>query len=163
MQPKPEGRIELLPADDQAGALQRLVGRAERTVRIFSDALDPALFDHAALAESLSQLVRRARQCEVRILIKDSHNLVHRSHHLGTLHRRIGSSVQIRKLSDFPEHYVANYVLVDDSGAMYLPMNDDKVCFVNDDDRALVRHYTEQFDELWARSSPDDEMRNMPI
>jgi hypothetical protein len=163
MQPKADGRIELLPTDDQAGALQNLVAGAERTVRILSDALEPSLFDHAALADALSRMVRRARQCEVRILLKDSRNLVQRSHHLGTLHRRLGSSVQIRKLSDFPEHYVANYVLVDDRGVLFLPMDDDKVCFVNPDDRALVRHYGEQFDELWARSGPDEELRNMPM
>ena len=163
VQPRVEGRRELLAGDEQALALQELVHGAERSVRVLSDALDPALFDHEALATEFSRLVRSARQCEVRILVKDSTNLVKRSHHLATLHRRLVSSVQIRKLTDFPEHYVANYVLVDERGILFLPMLDDKVCFANADDRALVNHYAEQFDALWSRSAPDSELRVMPM
>ena len=161
VQPKAEGRIELPAGAAQAEALQELVRGAERSVRILSDALDPDLFDHEALATELSRLVRGGRQCEVRILVKDSHNLVKRSHHLGTLHRRLVSSVQVRKLAQFPEHYVANYVIVDDRGVFFLPMVDDKSCFANPDDRPLAKHYTEQFDEIWSRSGPDPELRVM--
>jgi hypothetical protein len=163
VQPRAEGRREIAAGSVQAEALQELVRGAERSVRILSDALDPDLFDHEALAAELSRLVRGGRQCEVRILVKDSHNLVKRSHHLGTLHRRLVSSVQVRKLSQFPEHYVANYVVVDDRGILYLPMVDDKSGFVNADDRPLAKHCAEQFDELWSRSGPDPELRVMPM
>lgn len=163
VQPKPEGRSELPAGEVQAQALQELVRGAERSVRILSDALDPVLFDHEALSLELSRLVRTARQCEVRILVKDSHNLVKRSHHLATLHRRLVSSVQVRKLTQFPEHYVANYVIVDERGILYLPMADDKIGFVNADDRALAKHYAEQFDALWSQSGPDPELRVMPM
>ena len=71
--------------------------------------------------------------------------------------------VLLRKLTYCPDHYVANYVLVDDGGIFFIPNEDDKVCFWNRDDRPLVRHYTEQFDELWQRSSPDPELRFMPM
>ena len=163
VQPKAEGRTEIPAGSAQAQALQELVRGAERSVRILSDTLDPDLFDHEALSAELSRLVRSGRQGEVRILVKDSHNLVKRSHQLATLHRRLVSSVQVRKLTQFPEHYVTNYVIVDGRGILFLPMLDDKVCFVNADDRALAKHYAEQFDELWSRSGPDPELRVMPM
>jgi len=163
VQPRVEGRIEITHDMDQAGPLAGLVRGAERLVRIFSDALDPELFDHEALATALSQLARGGRQCEVRILVKDSHNLVKRAHRLALLHRRIPSSVQIRKLTYFPEHYLANYVLVDDQGVFFIPMEDDKVCFMNTEDRALVKHYREIFDELWSKSGSDPELRVAPV
>jgi hypothetical protein len=34
---------------------------------------------------------------------------------------------------------------------------------VNADDRPLVRHFTEQFDELWSRCMQDPELRVMPL
>jgi signal transduction histidine kinase len=163
VQPKAEGRSELAGAEEQVAALLDLLRGAERSVRILSDALDPALFDHEPLAAELSRLVRTSRQCEVRILVKDSQHMVKRSHHLATLHRRLVSSVQVRKLTQFPEHYVTNYVIVDTRGILLLPMQDDKVCFANADDRALAKHFAEQFDELWSRSGPDPELRVMPM
>ena len=161
--PNSEGRIEIDASERPAERLATLLQRAERMVRIFSDTLDPDLFDNDAVAGELSRLVRSGRQCEVRILVKDSHALVKRSHRVGTLHRRLVSSVQIRKLGYLPEHYVPNYVLVDDCGVFFDPRDDDKVYFMNVDDRAFVRHYLEQFDELWSRSGPDPELRVMAM
>lgn len=163
VQPKAEGRIEIEPAENPASRIAELVQAGERIVRILSDDLDPELFDTEALAEELSRIARRGQQCEVRILLKDSHNLSKRRHRVGTLHRRLVSSVQIRKISDYPEHYVANYVLVDDHGIFLIPKEDDKVTFMNHDDRPLVKHYTEQFDTLWSRSGQDPELRVMPM
>lgn len=161
--PRTEGRIEIDASGQPALRLGELLTGAERIVRIFSDTLDPEIFDTEQVAAELSRLARAARQCEVRILIKDSHALVKRAHRLGALHRRLVSTVQIRKLSYLPEHYVPNYVLVDDHGIFFDPKDDDKVRFMNADDRPLVRHYAEQFDELWSKSGPDPELRVMPM
>jgi hypothetical protein len=163
MQPRAEGRIELQPTDDRAAALAELAREAQRIVRIFSDELDPELFDNVALTDELSRVARHGRQCEVRILIKDSVQLVKRAHRLGALHRRLMSAVPIRKLTYAPDHYVPNYVLIDTVGVFYIPNEENKVCFLNRDDRALVKHLSEQFDDLWQKSLTDVELRNMPM
>ena len=163
VRPKSEGRVEIAASGDQAGALCELLQGAQHIVRIFSDALEPQLFDHPGLAAELSRVARQGRACEVRILIKDSQALTRRTHRLATLHQRLVSSVQLRKLTHCPDHYVANYVLADDRGIFFIPNEDDKVCFWNRDDRPLVKHYMEQFDDLWHRSSPDPELRFMPM
>ena len=54
IQPRIEGRVELAAADDQAGVLCELLTGAQHRVRIFSDTLDPALFDNAELAHELT-------------------------------------------------------------------------------------------------------------
>ena len=77
--PRTEGRIEIDAAGQPALRLGELLGGAERIVRIFSDTLDPEIFDTEQVAAELSRLARAARQCEVRILIKDSHALVKRA------------------------------------------------------------------------------------
>lgn len=163
LMPRSEGRIELLPADDQADALCQLVNGATRIVRILSDNLKPELFDNAELAEALSRVARHGRQCEVRMLVKDTSMLIKRAHRLGALHRRLPSLVLLRKLSYCPDHYVPNYVLVDNTGVFFIPNEEDKVSFVNDSDRPLVKHYIEQFDDLWQKSMGDPEMRTVPV
>jgi len=163
VQPRTEGRIELAASDDQAGALAGLVQDARQIVRIFSDHLSPQLFDNEELARELSRVARQGRPCEVRILIKNSQFLIKRSHRLGTLHQRLLSSVLLRKLLYCPDHYPVNYVLVDDCAIFLITNDDDNTCFLNSDDRPLVKHYSEQFDELWQKSSPDPDMRVMPM
>jgi hypothetical protein len=161
--PRAEGRIELAASDDRAGALSELVRDARHIVRIFSDHLSPQLFDNEDLARELSRVARQGRPCEVRILIKSSQFLVKRPHRLGALHQRLLSSVLLRKLAYCPDHYLVNYVLVDDCGIFLIPNDDDNSCFLNREDRPLVKHYSEQFDELWQKSGPDPDMRVMPM
>lgn len=161
--PKAEGRVELDASSDQVDALLGVLQQAQRIVRILSDALDPALFDHAGIAAELSRVARQGRQCEVRILLKDSHNLSKRNHCIGSLHRRLVSSVRILKPTSVPEDSAANYVLADDCAVFFLPMEDDKSGFMNHDDRPLVKHLALQFDDMWARAIQDPELRLMPL
>lgn len=163
MQPSAEGREELQTPEQQAQGLARLVDGADRIVRIVSDRLDPALFDNQALADALSAVARKGRQCEVRILVHSTALLVKRRHRLIELHRRLVSSMPIRRLAHVPETLVADFVLVDDHGLFWIPRDEDKVCYLNSDDRPMVKHLIEQFDDLWSRSQPDPELRVMPM
>ena len=98
VRPKSEGRVEIAASGDQAGALCALLQGAQHIVRIFSDALEPQLFDHAGLAAELSRVARQGRACEVRILFKDSHALTRHTHRLATLHQRSGEVVSYDEL-----------------------------------------------------------------
>jgi hypothetical protein len=71
--------------------------------------------------------------------------------------------VQIRKLTYNPDHYAPNYVLIDASGVFQVPNEGNKVSFLNRDDRALVKHLSEQFDDLWQKSVADLELRIAPV
>ena len=161
--PKAEGRVELDVASDQAAGVVEVLRSARRIVRILSDELDPALFDTPAVSEELSRVARQGRQCEVRILLKDSHNLSKRTHGIGTLHRRLPSSLRILRPTLVPEDFSANYVLADDCGVFFMPMEEDKFSFLNLDDRALAKNLALQFDEMWARAEPDPELRVMSL
>jgi hypothetical protein len=115
--------------------------------------LDPELFDRPDIAAELSRVARQGRQCEIRILLKkNSAHLSKRSHGLGTLHRRLGSSVR-RKPTFMPENLAANYVLADDRGVFFLPMEDDKSGFLNADDRPIGQASRPAFDDMWSRAT----------
>ena len=161
--PKAEGRVELDGASDQAAGVLEVLRTARRIVRILSNELDPMIFDSPAVADELSRVARQGRQCEVRILLKQSHNLARRTHCIGSLHRRLPSSVRILKPVAVPEDLAANYVLADDCGVFFMPMEEDKIAFMNPDDRALVKNLTLQFDDMWARAEQDPELRLMPL
>lgn len=163
MKPASAGRIMLETPEAQASALGQLARSARLMVRIFSDTLAPALFDTEELAKELSRLARQGPPCEVRILIKDSHSLRKRGHRLAELNRWLVSALQLRKLDEDPELHVANYMLADGSGVLFMPNEAEKLCFWNPEDRAFCKYLAERFDELWYRSSPDPELRFMPM
>ncbi len=163
MHPRAEGRVEIDATEPVAPQLRRLVENGRQLVRIFSDELTPEVFDDEELTAALSELARRNRRSEVRILIKDSRLLIGRSHHLASLAQRLPSLVRVRKLTYCPELYVANYLLVDDRGLWYDPRDDDKSSFINDDDRPMVKNLSLQFDELFAKSQADPELRSVGI
>lgn len=163
MQPSSEGRLEARTPEEQFAALCELLTHARRIVRILSDDLAPALFDQEETAGELSRIARQGPPCEVRVLIKDSRHLRGSAHRVGVLHQRLVSSVPLRLLLYRPEHQVANFVLTDENGVLFLPNAAEKLCFWNRDDRAFVRHLIAQFDELWHKSGPDPELRSMTI
>lgn len=163
MHPNSEGRVELTAEEPHTPHLVELVRSGRRLVRILTDELHPSVFDDEALSYALSELARDNRHSEVRILVKQSHYMVGRSHHLAILNKRIPSLVSVRKLTYNPESYVGNYMLVDDAGLYYDPRDDEKICFINPDDGPTVKHLGLEFDELWSKSQDDPELRSLGV
>ena len=85
--------------------------------------------------------------------------MVKRGHRLLELARRIPTSVMIQKLSDHPELPGESFVLSDDNGTLYKPLDSDRDGFYEPDDRARAKPYIDRFDDLWLKSQPDSELR----
>ena len=163
MLPRAEGRIELASPADKIDALCNLIAAGQQTLRLFSDELEPEIYDDTRLMDHFSALARRHRDSVVKVLIKSSRLLIKRRHHILLLQRRLPSLIQIRRLTHAPESHVENYAVVDAQGIYFDPRDDDKVCFANPADRPFARQLTLKFDELWQVSSADPELRALPL
>ena len=141
----------------------RLCNSARRRLCILSPRLDREAVDNEALAQAISALVRRSRQTEVKILVSDSRGLVSRGHRLLQLHRRMPSSVHIRKLAEHPEWKGQTVVTRDRDGVLYKPGDSDHEGFYRGDSRSSARPHLELFEELWRHSEVDIELRSLSI
>src|SRR5690606_32269174 len=82
---------------DRADIALDMARHSGRQLRLLANTLDPALFGTASFAAALSQLARRSRYSDVRLLVLEARPLAERSHKLLELHRRLSSAVQLRR------------------------------------------------------------------
>lgn len=140
-----------------------LCDSARRYIRILSPTLDREVFDNAQLCDAISKLARRSRHSEIRILVNDSRPIVEHGHRLVTLAQRIPSLIHIQRLSDHPQMNDDTMVIRDSDGLLFKPAGSDHQGFYEPDSKARVASYVERFDELWERSGPDINLRQMRI
>lgn len=140
-----------------------LAASAARYLYILSPGLDHQVFDNPDLVTSLSELARRSRQTEIRILISDSRGLVARGHRLLVLARRTPSTVLIRKLEHHPEYKGQTVVIRDRDGLLFKPADSENEAFYRPDSRSDVQAHLELFEELWRYSTDDPELRNLSL
>jgi predicted GNAT family N-acyltransferase len=140
-----------------------LANQAQRHLRIFSSALDPAIYDRAEMADALSRLVRNYRAADIRILIVDSSRLAQTSHALVSLAKRLSSAIRIRRL-DMPDGSLAeNYLVADGCGLLCQSLRDPDLAWADYNNRPLANDYAQQFDELWNHAHDDPNLRNLHL
>jgi hypothetical protein len=140
-----------------------LVDSASRYLRIMSPTLDRDVFDNAQLCDAISRLARRSRHSDIRILVNNSRPIVEHGHRLLTLAQRIPSLIKIQKLSAHPQMNDDTMIIRDLDGLLFKPADSDHHGFYEPDSKVRVASYIERFDELWERSGPDIDLRQMQI
>lgn len=149
--------------NDRASTALELTQQCRRQLRLLSNALEPELFNTPAFAEALSQLARRSRYSEIRLLVLDAHAIVERGHLLLELQRRLSSVIQLRR-ADCDAHTVTeNFLIADDRGVLCYSLQEPEKAWADFNNRPLAEDYCAQFDELWHRSIDDPELRLLHI
>ncbi len=140
-----------------------LANTARRTLRIYSARLDYEVFDNTELASAMTQLARRGRLSDVRILVNDAKPIASRGHRILEISRRLSSTVAIRVLKEHPELPDATYVVRDNNGIVYKPDDRGRAGFYEPDSRASATRFVDQFDRLWRWSETDPRLRTFRL
>ncbi len=170
--PRVEVRQEAAPAEAQEAEFHQYDGESEsvdgllsflatpsRTVRIYSQELDHALFDRADVTDALSAFVRHGPPARAQILIHSSSSIVSRGHQLLELARRLDSKIEIRKVPGELATDRASFVLADERGYYLLPDHREYQAMANAFDPVQAERLAERFDYLWDRSEADPDLR----
>lgn len=154
------GRFAVVDIADHALDLAR---QCRRQLRLLSLSLEPQWFDSESLAEALSSLARRHRSSEVRLLIADSRPLAGRPHALVNLHRRLPSSVLLRRARVEPRELHDLFLIADERGLLYWNAREPERAWADYNNRPAAEDAAIRFDELWYRSSDDPELRELHL
>jgi predicted GNAT family N-acyltransferase len=130
-----------------------------RTIRLYSQELDHALFDRADVTEALSAFVRHGPPARLQVLIHSSHAIVSRGHQLLELARRLDSKIEIRKVPDELATDRSSFVLADERGYFLMPDHREYQSMANAYDPVQTERLAERFDYLWDRSESDPDLR----
>jgi predicted GNAT family N-acyltransferase len=163
-EPLPPQQLE--PFDGEAASLNALLTALRqpgRTLRLYSQLLDPVLFDREEVADAISEFARRGPPVSVQILIHSSSLIVARGHRLLELARRLDSKIEIRRVPT--EHADDEHTFVgwDERGYWLMPDHQEYQSYLTLYDPVRAAKLAERFGYLWERSAPDPELRVLRI
>jgi hypothetical protein len=157
-------KITLDGGNDCIEAVQRLMPLAEEQVAIFSQALEPLLYDQIELCDRLSALARKNKRSQIRIIAQSTRNAVANGHCLVRLAQRLSSYVQIR-IPSTPElqRFEQSWLIIDDHSICQIANPQRWEGYVIEHDRLHVRKQLELFNQAWESSQPDVHSRRLEI
>lgn len=140
-----------------------LVSRSRRQVWLLCRCLEPEVYAQPRMIELLSNLARKHRDSEVRLLISDDRPLRESRHPLVELSQRLSSSIHIRVLRKEQLAELNEYYLLGDGEAIIVQhMHRGGSAWGSFSLRPTVRTYREQFDRLWQHARPSPWLRRLP-
>ncbi len=154
-------RLESMEAFREQSLL--LAENARHKLAIFSDHLDPALYNHEDFTSAVLTLTKRSRFNKVRILVRETKPLLDCGHRLLRLYQRSNGQIDIRKLTINPNQNIHEFLLSDDCGIVH--RQDEKyyrgISYL--EHRGRVKQELEAFDEMWNRAATDPELKRLTV
>jgi len=148
-------------ADLQQHAID-MVDNGLKHVGIFSQQLNPVIFDNNQFVDALSKLARHSRASEIRIIVSDARSLIDNNHKVLALSHRLTSKISIRKLMiDPPDD--KEFMLVDYDKLWLQHKPEEMLGFANYAAAAEVKSLQDKFEDLWKNSVDDSTLRQLLI
>ncbi|MBV1921316.1 MAG: hypothetical protein KUG73_11585 [Pseudomonadales bacterium] len=108
------GSIGLDGEVDFHAALNNMAAQAKNSVKIFTQELDPELYDQPEFLKVMSDIARNRKRCKIQILIQSPEKAAKSGHRLVELQKRLTSAIQIHSI---PENEISNneeFMVIDD-------------------------------------------------
>lgn len=140
--------------EDLRSAAVDLIALARRELVICSPALDPALYNRAALGEALGHFIARQARCRVRIVVEDTEHMLQGSVRLVELARRFSDLILIQRLGE-PHHGLTEMFMVADSeSCLYQPDITTINATLDLHAPQLALALARRFEDIWSASEP---------
>lgn len=140
-----------------------LSSQARRRLWLFEPTLDNDRYDREFLRDSFSELARRSRYTEIRLLIVDDRSLVERRHRLVELMRRLTSHIHLRLVNSAYPVPGNSFALIDDCGVAFRHQINEPFGFANFNAPGRVKPLADQFQQAWDTARPSLELRDLPL
>lgn len=111
---------------------------ARRRVRIFDDRGDFYGFDRHEFAEAIDRLLRRSRDAEVLVVLRDANFVQRHCPRLMELMVRHGGRIRVLEVAGSVRGFARGFVVVDDSVVLRRPHFEQAVTFWDIDEKAIA-------------------------
>jgi hypothetical protein len=142
-----------------------LAKQANFGLNLFTQDLDPKVFDNANFEQCIFNLARKHRSARIRILTQGSARAAQQGHSLIRLAQKLTSSVFIHNTATEHKGEISTFMVVDGTGYIYRPRSTsrdyDAVCNFMAPQRAA--ELDDFFNEMWERSTADTQIRRLYI
>ncbi|MEE8157536.1 MAG: hypothetical protein V3T51_05220 [Gammaproteobacteria bacterium] len=156
-------RSVLSTQDEVRQAVVKVAALAQRTMSIFTQDLEPGIYDQPQFLEVAKRLVLAKSFARVRVLVADPMRAVREGHALVILGRRLTSFIEIRNVhKDYRDRDEA-YLIADDRALVYRLEAKRWEGMADTDEQTVAKAYLNQFDEIWHASAIEPEIRHLHV
>jgi hypothetical protein len=142
-----------------------LAEQAKIGINLFTQDLDPKVFDNIEFEQCIFNLARKHRSATVRILAHDSTRATRQGHCLIRLAQKLTSSVFIHNTAREHKSDISTFMTVDGIGYLYRPRSTsrDYGAVFNFMAPQRAAELDDLFNEMWERSTIDSQIRRLYI
>jgi hypothetical protein len=156
-------RSILSTLDEYRATVAELATRAQRSLSIYTPDLEPQLYDQDSFLEPMKRLVLARSHARLRVLISDPARVSREANRFMQMARRLTSYIDLRNVSPEYRNNPCSFIVADDKAIAYRQQASRWDGIVEFNDVALVRRYLAYFDEAWAGSMIQPELRATAI
>lgn len=157
-----EVAIDSLEAALESGL--QIVAQGRRKLWLYTRDLDPKFYGTPAMLEALKRFAIQSRGGEVRILLHDAAAPLRDQHPLMPLVHRLSSCLHIRVPETEQDlQYPSAFLLNDRGGYLMRPIGSRYEGTANLHAPGRQRQLAEYFDQVWERSAPSPELRQVHL
>lgn len=156
-------RSILSTLDEYRSAVAEIAKRANRTMSIYTPNLEPLIYDQDMFLEPLKRLVLARGHARLRVLISDPARVVREGNRFMQMARRLTSFIELRNVPPEFRDNPAAFIIADASAIAYRQQCSKWEGIVEFNDQQIVKRYLAYFDEVWAVSLIQPELRATAI
>ncbi len=154
-------RLVLSNAREIGSVIIQMGAQARRELLVQDPLLEPALYEQAPFIQAVRRLVLSRLALCVRVLVFDPKTVNRRSPRLVELARRLSSRIAIQRVADEDQERLDAFLVVDTVGYIHRQWSERMQAVADYSDRLRARRLTAEFERLWERSAPDNELRRL--
>jgi hypothetical protein len=156
-------RSVIATLDEYRAAVAELATRAQRSLSIYTPNLEPVLYDQDSFLEPVKRLVLARGHARLRVLISDPARAQREGNRFMQMARRLTSFIELRNVPPEYRNNPASFIVADDRAIAYRQQATQWDGIAEFDDQSIVRRHLAYFDEVWAVSLIQPEMRATAI
>jgi len=159
-----QGRRWVLSSLDESRQAAIQVARvAQRRLSIFTQDMDPGIYDHDDFLNAAKRLVLAKSYARIEVLIAEPARVVRGGNRLVALGRRLNTYIEFRNVhEDYRDHREA-FLVADDTALLYRVDASRWEGIADTHEPAIARRYLGLFTEIWEASVVEQELRELHV
>jgi len=145
--------------EEYRAAVAEIATCAKRSLSIYTSDLEPQIYDQDSFLEPVKRLVLARSHARLRVLISDPGRVVRDGNRFMMMARRLTSYIDLRNVAPEYRSNPCAFIVADDKAIAFRQQCSRWEGIVEFNDTHIVQRYLAFFNEVWAGSLIQPEMR----
>lgn len=160
---KTDAEILFDTAEANKNAALSMLKQGHFAVSIYTQDLDPQILNDNRFSNLIINLIKRYKQMQIRILVRDSMKATQSSHVFVRLAQQLSTHIEVKSIPDVYSEVKASFIVVDRTGFYYRPKAIEFSGSVNFNSPARAVKLLEFFADVWDKAEYDPYFRKLHI